>query len=75
MNQEKLKGFRERLAIFVQEASRELNDADMVELLVFMSEGAEANLKALSGMDQQITEARALYHEAATTALDKTHNQ
>jgi len=67
-----LKGFRTRLANFVQEASRELNDSDMVELLVFMSEGAEANLSAFSGMDLQITEARELYHMAATVALDKT---
>lgn len=65
-----LKGFRERLALLVTAASRVLNNGEMVELLVFMSEGAEANLKALSGVDQQIAEARALYHEAATIALD-----
>jgi hypothetical protein len=69
-----LKGFRTRLADFVQEASCELNDADMVELLVFMSAGAEANLDALAGMDIQIAEARGLYHTAATIALDKTLN-
>jgi len=63
-----LKGFRKRLACLVKEASSKLDDEEMVELRVFRSEGAEANLNALSGMDLQITEARKLYHTAATIA-------
>lgn len=61
-----------RAAALVNEAEQTLDEEGMAAFLVFLSEGSEAHLKTLSGLDAEIAAARDLYHEAAATMRKAT---
>ena len=73
MSQEDLfESYRSRVAKIFSEASGTLDLQHFVELLLYMSEGAEMNLSVLSVPREVIASTRKLYREAAHTAIDET---
>jgi len=67
--QSQFEAYRKAAAVLITEASHALSSEKLAELLVFISEGVDANLKALSVPEEVIAAARKLYREAASTAI------
>lgn len=67
-----LRTYRNSTAALMVEATQTLDTEKLVELLVFISTGAEMHLSFLHVTEEHIEAARELYRKASAIALDKT---